>query len=60
MTKSPWHTFTPSPKEDKSIKDYNGVRRMKQIKLSKGYDEDANRDMRDYRPKQEGYCPDDK
>jgi len=56
MTKSPWHTFNPPPKVDKSIKDFDAVRSMKKIPLSKDYDEDANRDMRDYKP----YVPDDK
>ena len=56
MTKTPWRTFKLPEKEDKSIKDYNGVRQMKKIKLSKEYDEDANRDRRDYHPR----VPDDK
>ena len=57
MKKYRWSNFV-LPKEDKSIKDFDAVRSMKKIPLSKGYDEDANRDRRDYKSEQEGHRPD--
>ena len=56
MKKHRWSNFVLPKQEDKSIKDFDAVRYSKKIPLSKGYNEDANRDRRDYKPRH----PDDK